>query len=308
MYSLLHCHFESALRALAFVEPDKVGHLQAIYTSPAYRRASPPERLNLLWQTVLSLTDNKDIFTEDTFREVVRHLLDDLRASSVEHVDLRIGPSIGRWRWMRSASDGLDLFLDELGRYDDLSMAFLAGVNMTKPDGQLRAIFDALVDDADLVKRIVGIDLNFLPDDLPKFDRYVPTLRDLQSQGLKINIHLGELFDNDVSRYVLSRITPNRIGHGVLLLDDDSLVEMIKSHGICLDMCPTSNTLLGAANWCRESPASRALRLGIPVSINTDDPVLFGTNMGREIRLAGLTDEERDAVVAHSRKHRYGGS
>jgi hypothetical protein len=231
-----------------------------------------------------------------------------MRASSVEHVDLRIGPSTGRWRWMRGPSDGLDLFLDELGRYDDLSIAFLAGVNMVKPDDQLRAIFDTLVDDGDLAKRIVGIDINFLPSDLPKFDQYVPTLRDLQSQGLKINIHLGELFDNDVSRYVLSRITPNRIGHGVLLLQDDLLVEIIQSHGICLDMCPTSNTLLGVANWYRDSPASRALRLGIPVSINTDDPVLFGTTMAQEIRLAGLTDKERDAVVTHGRKHRYGSS
>lgn len=308
MYSLLHCHFESLLRALALVKPDRLQYLRAVYASRVYRRATAAERLTLLWQKVLSLTDGENIFDEVTFRQVVRGLLEEMRASSVEHIDLRIGPSTGRWRWMRSAADGLNIFREELVRYGDLSMAFLAGVNMTKPEDRLDAIFDVLSEDADVTERIAGIDLNFLPGDLPKLNRYLDALRSLQASGLKINIHLGELFGNEVSRCVLSCITPNRIGHGVLLLHDKKLVETIKSHEICLDMCPTSNTLLGVTNWNRESPASRALQLGIPVSINTDDPVLFGTNIDHEIRLAGLTDEQLDAVVADSRKYRYASS
>jgi adenosine deaminase len=264
--------------------------------------------LTLLWQTVLSLTDDEDIFTEITFRRVVRRLLTEMRASRVEHVDLRIGPSTGRWRWMRSAADGIDIFREEMTECDDLSVTFLAGISMVKPENQLDAMFDILLEEEGLTARIAGVDLNFLPNDLPKFDRHLRTLRSLQAAGLKVNIHLGELFDNEVSRYVLSYITPDRIGHGVLLLQDRTLVEVIKSHGICLDMCPTSNTLLGVVNWNRESPASRALRLGIPVSINTDDPVLFETSMNHEIRLAGLSDQQQDEVAAYSRKYRYGAS
>lgn len=104
----------------------------------------------------------------------------------------------------------------------------------------------------------------------------------------------------------MSRIIPDRIGHGVLLLRDRAMVDLIRDHGICLDMCPTSNTVLGVVDWNRESPARHALRLGIPVSINTDDPMLFGSTIAQELRLAGLTPEEHDAVVASSRKHRYG--
>lgn len=307
MYSLLHCHFESALRALALAKPDRLKYLRAVYASSVYGRATPAGRLTLLWQKVLSLTEDEDIFSEVTFRQVVRRLLDEMRTSCVEHIDLRIGPSTGRWRWMSSAADGLNIFREELARYGDLSIAFLAGVNMTRSEDQLDAIFDVLSEDADVTERIAGIDINFLPGDLPKFNRYLNSLHSLQG-GLKINIHLGELFDNEISRSVLSRITPNRIGHGVLLLHDKTSVDIIKSQGICLDMCPTSNTLLGVVNWNRKSPASRALQLGIPVSINTDDPVLFGTNIDREIRLAGLTDEQLDAVMTYSKKFRYGSS
>lgn len=306
MYSLLHCHFESALRALACTKPGRLERLRLVHATEEYRAATPAGRLTMLWQKVVSLTDHEDIFTESTFRKVVQHLLNDTAASHIEHVDLRIGPCTGRWRWMRSAADGISIFEEELSRYDGLSMAFLAGINLTKSEDLLDAIFDVLLGDAEVTSRIVGVDLNFLPSDLPKLQRYLPILRDLQADGLKINLHLGELFDNDISRQVLSWITPDRIGHGVLLLHDRALVEFIKTRGICLDMCPTSNTLLGVVDWNLESPASLALQHGIPVSINTDDPILFDTNIDIEFSRAGLTREQIDAVVADSRKYRYG--
>jgi len=307
MYSLLHCHFESALRALALVKPDRVHHVRAVYSSRKYRRAAPAERLTLLWHHMLSLSESEITFDEVTFRGIVRGLIDEMRMSDVDHIDLRIGTSAGRWKWMRSAADGLGVFREELSRCDDLSMTFLAGVNMTKSPEQLDCLFDTLLEDTDLTEAITGVDINLLPGDLPKFNRYLHALRQLQLDGLKINIHLGELFDNEVSRYILSHITPDRIGHGVLLLRDKTLVDIIRACGICLDMCPTSNTLLGVVNWNRYNPAEHALRLGIPVSINTDDPVLFDTDIGREFRMARLTGEQRDAVLTIGKKYRYDG-
>lgn len=278
-----------------------------VYSSQVYQQANPAERLTLLWQKILSLTRHENIFSESTFRQIVRRLIHDLKASRVEHVDLRIGPSVGRWQWMRTAADGIDIFDEELAQHGDLSISFLAGVNMTKPKEQLDVIFDILFDEPDIAGRIAGIDINFLPDDLTKFERYLPSLQRLQARGQKVNLHLGELFANDTSRYVLSRVIPDRIGHGVLLLRDRKLVEIIKRHEICLDMCPTSNTLLGVVDWNRENPAQRALQLGIPISINTDDPVLFNTSIEREIQLARLTDQQLKTVIADARKYRYGG-
>ncbi|ONH22646.1 hypothetical protein [Pseudofrankia asymbiotica] len=309
MYSLLHCHFESALRALDLARPERVHHLRALYRTPGYLGSSPAERLTLLWRTVLSLTeDDEEIFAESTFHLVVQRLLAEMRASQVEHADLRIGPSTGRWRWMRSAADGIDIFRKELAGSHDLSIAFLAGINMTKPADELDALFDLLLTDGELTARLAGVDVNFLAADLPKFNRYLTALQALQTAGLKVNIHLGELFGNEISHHVLSQITPDRIGHGVLLLHDQYLVEMIKERDVCLDMCPTSNTLLGVTDWTHHSPASRALQLGIPVSINTDDPVLFRTDIDREIHRAGLTDGQRDMVVACAKRYRYGTS
>jgi adenosine deaminase len=305
MYSLLHCHFESALRAVALVKPQWLHRLEAVCSSPVYTHAAPADRLYLLWNTVQSMTDDSDLFTEATFRAVVQRFADEMAMSHVEHVDLRIGVLMRRWAWMRTASDGIDAFRDELGSYNDLSVSFLAGVDFTKPQGHLDRLIDTLTSDDELIGRLAGVDINLLPGDLPKFDRHLPALRNLQNSGLKVNMHLGELFDNTVSRHLLSQIIPDRIGHGVRLLEDPNLVDLVREHGICLDMCPTSNTTLGVVDWYRISPARHALERGIPVSINTDDPMLFNTTLDSELRLSGLTDTELDQVAAYGRKHRY---
>jgi adenosine deaminase len=260
----------------------------------------------LLWREVLRQSGEGSMFSEDIYHRIVRQLLDDAQASRVEHIDLRVGPTTGRWQWMRSAADGIRAFRDELAHSPGLSVAFLAGINMNRPPAQVDGIFDTLFGDGELTKRIAGVDVNFLAGDLSTFNRHVGSLRRLQEQGLKINIHLGELFGNETSRHVLSRVIPDRIGHGVLLLSDPYLVALIKAERICLDMCPTSNTTLGVHDWRTRSPARFALDLGIPVSINTDDPVLFATSITREMELAGLSGTQREMVIAHARDFRYG--
>lgn len=305
MYSILHCHFESALRAVAVAQPRAFRDRETAVAPAIDHLVTPAERLYALWNTAQAVADGADIFTEEIFRLVVRRFLDEMAESRVEHVDLRIGANMRRWAWMRSAADGIDVFRDELARRAGLSVSFLAGLDLTRPPDRVERVLDILTTDGELTRRLAGFDVNLLPADMAKFDRCLPVLRTLQDAGLKVNVHMGELFDNNVSRYLLGRIIPDRIGHGVLLLDDPYLVEMIREHEICLDMCPTSNTTLGVVDWRRSSPARRALELGIPVTINTDDPMLFDTTFTRELRLSGLTAGEADQVAAYGRKHRY---
>jgi adenosine deaminase len=85
LYSVLHCHFESAPRALALVEPTQLRHLRSVCESPAYAHATPAGRLTVLWQHVLTLTEDEDIFTEKRFRQIARGMLDDMRHESVLH-------------------------------------------------------------------------------------------------------------------------------------------------------------------------------------------------------------------------------
>jgi adenosine deaminase len=307
MFSLLHLHFEAVLRAIAETRPDLLKNVQRIFSSAAYHTAPPAQRLHLLeGQIKLLAQSNQDLFTEEVFARVVQTFFKQLELDQVEHVDLRLGIIPTKWQWMSTIADGIQIFERERQRYPAISLSFLGALNFAKSFAEIDEIFEVLLDDPFVHKKFVGLDMNVLPEDLPKLRHYTPLLLLAQQQGMKINIHLGELFENTVSKEILSSLVPNRIGHGVKLLEDEHLVAFLLQHDICLDMCPISNARLGVSNWhLAPNPAKKAIQLGIPVTINTDDPILFQTTLAQEIALARLTASEVRIIQATGRKYRY---
>jgi hypothetical protein len=305
VHSLLHCHFESGLRALAVARPAQLERLRPAFESPAYQRATPAGRLSLLDEHVTRLTQDQDIFTRPVFTEVIRRLGAEMTGSRIGHVDLRVGVVMRRWPWITSLADAITAFRAELPDRDALTVSFLAAVNLSKPHDVLDVVLGRVLEDAGTAGLLTGLDISMRPADLSALDRYLTTLRDLQRSGLRVSIHLGELFGAEFSRQVLSRIIPSRIGHGVLLLDDAETVQLIREHRICLDMCPVSNTRLGVWDWTRSSPAAEAMRLGLPVTINSDDPVLFGAGLAENLTLAGLSPGQLESARLTASRHGY---
>jgi adenosine deaminase len=305
MHSLLHCHFESALRALTVARPGDIEQARAVFGSRAYARATPAARLHLLDRQVVRLTQGQDIFTREVFAEVARRLGEEMTSSGIRHVDLRVGVLMHRWPWIGTLADAIGALLAGLPGPDTLTVSFLGAVNLSKSHQQLDVVFGRILEDTAVGGLLAGLDINLRPEDLATLDRYVATLRDLQRSGLRVNIHLGELFGAGFSRRVLSRIIPSRIGHGVLLLDDAESVQLIGEQDICLDMCPVSNTRLGVWDWIRSSPAAKAMGLGLPVSINSDDPVLFGASLAANLALAGLSTDQLEAARLTGNRYGY---
>lgn len=294
-HSLLHCHFESALRALAVARPGQLKELRLVYESAAYAQAAPATRLSLLDGQVTRLAHGQDIFTREVFAEVVRRLCAEMTSSGIGHVDLRVGVLMRRWPWITSLPDAIGAFRAALPGPGTLTVSFLAAVNLSRPHDVLDTVFARISGDA-RTGLLAGLDITMQPADLATLDRYLTPLLGLQRSGLRITIHLGELFGAAFSRQVLARIIPDRIGHGVLLLEDTEVVQLIREHGICLDMCPVSNTRLGVRDWTRSSPAAEAMRLGLPVTINSDDPALFGAGLAENLALAGLSPGQLETV------------
>jgi len=259
----------------------------------------------MLDEQVGRLAHGQDIFTRDVFTEIVRQLAGEMSGSGVRHVDLRVGVRMHRWPWIGTLADAIGAFKAAMPGPEALTVSFLGAVNLSKPRDVLDAVFGQVLEDASAAGLLAGLDINMRPADLATLDLYLGTLLDLQRSGLRVNIHLGELFGAGFSRQVLSRIIPSRIGHGVVLLDDAETVQLIREYSICLDMCPVSNTRLGVWDWTRSSPAAKAMRLGLPVTINTDDPVLFGAPLAANLALAGLSPGQLDTAWLTGNRYRY---
>jgi aminodeoxyfutalosine deaminase len=79
---------------------------------------------------------------------------------------------------------------------------------------------------------------------------------------------------------------PDRIGHGIHVIEDMQAVELVKEHGITLEVSPWSNYLTHAVETIEEHPLKRLFDLGVRVTINSDDPEVLDTNLNNEYRIA----------------------
>ena len=103
--------------------------------------------------------------------------------------------------------------------------------------------------------------------------------------GLGVVPHAGELSGPDEVRAAVG-LGVDRIQHGVRAVEDPEVVELLANSGVCLDVCPSSNVILGVSPSLEQHPLPSLLEAGVRCSINADDPLLFGVDVVDEYVLA----------------------
>ncbi len=132
---------------------------------------------------------------------------------------------------------------------------------------------------------ILGIDLADGEAEHPIREFVRPVLR-AKAAGLKVTVHSGE--DTPASAVVdtIRMVEPDRIGHGIHIIEDPRAVELVKERGVTLEVNPWSNYLTNSVARIEEHPLKRLFDLGVRVTINSDDPELLDTNLNNEYRIA----------------------
>lgn len=100
--------------------------------------------------------------------------------------------------------------------------------------------------------------------------------------GLGLTAHAGEWNGPKSIRDVIEHLKVARIGHGVRAIEDPKLVEEIIARDIVLEVCPGSNLALGVYLDLAHHPVEMLRAAGVKVTISTDDPPFFDTDMARE--------------------------
>ncbi|HEY3833834.1 MAG TPA: adenosine deaminase [Acidimicrobiia bacterium] len=125
--------------------------------------------------------------------------------------------------------------------------------------------------------------------------------------GLLSVPHAGELEGPASIVGALDALGANRIQHGVRAVEQPALVRRLADSAVCLDVCPTSNVLLGVVAAIADHPLPALLDAGVRCSLNADDPLLFGPNLLDEYELAraalGLDDAALGFIARCSIEH-----
>jgi len=112
--------------------------------------------------------------------------------------------------------------------------------------------------------------------------RYADAYALAHEAGMPIVPHAGETRGADSMAEVLKATNPVRIGHGVRCLEDPAVVKELRDKQIPLEVNPTSNVCLGVFPSLEEHPLPLLMDEGLYVTINSDDPPMFGTTITDE--------------------------
>lgn len=138
----------------------------------------------------------------------------------------------------------------------------------------------------------------------PQFKPYFDQAR---AAGLRSVPHAGETTGPETVWDALRELGAERIGHGISAALDPQLLTHLAERQIALEVCPTSNVRTRAVATISEHPLPQLVEAGLLVTINSDDPPMFGTTLNDEYAVAarlldtgpeGLAGLARAAVTA----------
>lgn len=116
-------------------------------------------------------------------------------------------------------------------------------------------------------------------DDFGRFRDYYKYAKE---KGLKLKVHAGEFHDSKNVKKAIEILEVDEIQHGIGAVSNEYVMDLIKERNIRLNICPSSNYILGAAKDMTCYPARKLFDNGILLTINTDDLLIFNSGVSEE--------------------------
>jgi aminodeoxyfutalosine deaminase len=156
------------------------------------------------------------------------------------------------------------------------------------------------------VDALIGFGLGGPEVGVPR-PQFQPHFDAARAAGLRSVPHAGETTGPETVWDALRLLGAERIGHGTTAVEDPSLLAHLAETGIPLEVCPSSNIATRAVAAIADHPIVAFRDAGVTVTVNSDDPPMFGTSLNREYEIAadllgldeaGVADLARTAVRA----------
>ena len=237
----------------------------------------------------------------DDFRRVGHEVSQDLAATGVLYAEAVFSPSNHAARLGEDWYGPIEAVLDGLGAG---ARAFGAIVQLT-PDivrGEGPVVADRVLE---VALRFAGhgvVALNCAGSERPGIEPLEAYFRAAKEAGLGSTPHAGEWAGPQNVWDTLEAFAPDRIGHGISAAQDPALMRAIADRGVVLDLAPLSNVATAAVPSLAEHPFPRLRDAGVVVTLNSDDPPMFGDAWLTDVYAAAagawqLTDAELAGIA-----------
>lgn len=243
------------------------------------------------------------VTTGDQVEQIAYGISARAKDSGVGHVDVIFNPT--HWpAWQRNLGgfvDRLDAGLSAGHLDHGVTAGLCLSLTRTQPPSASVELVDWLLDARPARVVALSVDGNEAAAG-PTGERFRPLFSRAREAGLRTCAHAGESSGPEGVRGALDLLEAERIDHGIRAVEDPALVADLAARGIPLDVCPTSNVRLGVVPSMAAHPIERLRSAGVRVSVNTDDPLLFGTSVdGEYVTCAESFGWDRSVLAAVAR-------
>jgi adenosine deaminase len=298
---LLHDHLDGGLRPETVVElAAEIGHklprIDAAELGQWFVESADSGSLERYLETfdqTVAVMQNAE-----AIKRVASECVQDLAADGVVYAEIRYAPE-----QHLTAGLSLEQVVDAVREGFEHGMAtaerpIVARQLLTAMRHQARSMEIAELSVAYRDAGVVGFDIAGAEAGYPP-TRHLDAFEYLQRENAHFTIHAGEAFGLPSIWQAIQWCGADRLGHGVRIIDDitfdeaglDDKVELgrlaayVRDRRIPLEMCPSSNLQTGAADSIAQHPIGLLAKLKFRVTVNTDNRLMSGTSMSRELAL-----------------------
>jgi len=284
----IHCHLEGAIRTPTLIDIGRQYNLPlpSFELAELDRHVKVFDQLRDLHAVLEAFTiAQNSIAAPAVVERIAWELFEDSASQNIRLFEVRFSPdwafSTHNLDW-DAALDGILRARERAQSQLDMAIGLIAITSRSRgPESCARTVDWAIRHRG----HIHGIDLADSERDFP-LGEFVPHVQRARDAGLKVTIHTGE--DTPASFVVdtIRQASPDRIGHGIHIVEDPLAIDLVRERAITLEVNPWSNYLTSSVPRIEDHPLKKLFDLGVRVTVNSDDPEVLDTNLNNEYRIA----------------------
>lgn len=247
-------------------------------------------------------TLTEDLQTPEDYELITYRLMEQLKAENVLHAEVYVSVGVCVWRKQDFAAifEGLERGRARGERDFGVSLLWIFDAVRQFGADAAHKVFQLAVSYRD--RNVVGIGIGGDEKKGPA-ELFRTQYAYAAEHGLRLTAHAGES-DGPESIWGALNLGTERIGHGLTAIEDRELMEELATRQIPVEICLTSNLRTGCCVTLQNHPVRRYFDQGLMITLNSDDPALFGSTLNQEYELAqkefGFTDEHLRELARNS--------
>jgi adenosine deaminase len=223
--------------------------------------------------------------TTEIIKRITREIVADAASDNVRYMELRFTPKALCNITERAIEEIVPLVCDagnEAAAAHGIIVRYIVSMNRHEPVALGEPVLRAAI--ANRERGVVGLDLAGNEAEFSCLP-FRSLFHRAKAAGLGVTIHAGEWAGADSVWDAIGNLGASRVGHGINVLQDPALVQVLVDREITLEVCPSSNYLSGIVDALKDHPLQALTRRHVLTTLNTDDPLLCNITLSREIEV-----------------------